>query len=303
MLYSPFYQYLQCETARSPHTVAAYTRAIESFRGYCREQGWPGADDAAAVTTGDIRAWIAWQASRGLSKATIRQHLQSLRSLFAYLVERHGLAVNPAAVVPPPRAAKPLPSFIRADETAGMIDSELGHADDFTSLRNALIVDMLYSTGMRASELVGLRDCDVDLGTRELKVLGKRNKERMIPFGNELAELIARYRHARGGVAAAGTSQAFFVRENGRPIYYKAVYRIVQEAMIENNVHAARLSPHTLRHSFATDMLNNGSDLRAVQELLGHASLNTTQRYTHLTYRELQQNYQQAHPRATKPEN
>ena len=160
---------------------------------------------------------------------------------------------------------------------------------------------MLYSTGMRAAELTGLRDTDVDLSARELKVLGKRNKERMIPFGEELAELIARYREARN--SSFGRCDTFFVLANGRPIYYKEVYRTVRAALEENGVHATRLSPHTLRHSFATDMLNNGSDLRAVQELLGHASLSTTQRYTHLTYRELKQNYQQAHPRAQKNEN
>ncbi len=302
MLYSDFYKYIQSETPRSPHTVAAYRSAIESFREFCRDSGSAGADNAAAVTTADIRAWIAFQASAGLSAATLRLRLQGLRALFAFLEERHGLAANPAAGVPAPRQPRPLPSFIRADESEAMIDAELRNAGDFTSLRNSLIVDMLYSTGIRASELVSLRDADVDLSSRELKVLGKRNKERMIPFGDELAELISRYRRARDGNMSR-RCDAFFVRPNGLPIYYKSVYRIVHAALMENGVHAARLSPHTLRHSFATDMLNNGSDLRAVQELLGHSSLNTTQRYTHLTYRELQQNYKQAHPRAAKTEN
>lgn len=301
MLYSLFYQYIRCETTRSPHTVSAYRQAIESFRTFCRTEHPAAAEDAAAVTAADIRAWIAHLAVGGASTATLRLRLQSVRSLFNYLEARHDVRPNPASGVPAPRRAKPLPSFIRPDESKSMIDFELGHADDFLSLRNTLIVDMLYSTGMRAAELTGLRDTDVDLSARELKVLGKRNKERMIPFGEELAELIARYREARN--SSFGRCDAFFVLANGRPIYYKEVYRTVRAALEENGVHATRLSPHTLRHSFATDMLNNGSDLRAVQELLGHASLSTTQRYTHLTYRELKQNYQQAHPRAQKNEN
>ena len=287
---------------RSPHTVEAYRRAIEAFRDFCRANGSPAADDATAAATADIRAWIAAQAADGLSAATLRLRLQSLRALFAFLEERHGLTPNPAATVPAPRLPKPLPSFIRADESEAMIDSELKAADDFESLRNTLIIDMLYSTGIRAAELVSLREADVDLDARELKVLGKRNKERMIPFGDELAELIVRYRGARSSSIPC-LCDAFFVRPNGLPIYYKSVYRIVRSTLELNGVHATRLSPHTLRHSFATDMLNNGSDLRAVQELLGHSSLNTTQRYTHLTYRDLQQNYKQAHPRAAKTEN
>lgn len=168
----------------------------------------------------------------------------------------------------------------------------------FEQERDALIFLMLYSTGMRRGELIGLQDRNVDTLRGELKVLGKRNKERIIPFGGELAEAIDRYRRIRESAVGAVTGP-FFVRGHGEPLYPMLVERIVKKAL-RGRAHAQRLSPHVLRHSFATDMLNNGADLVAVQKLLGHESLATTQVYTHITYRELKQNYQLAHPRATR---
>ena len=143
----------------------------------------------------------------------------------------------------------------------------------------------------------------VDTSRGELKVLGKRNKERIIPFGEELREMISHYRDIRSTSVPQTGTDAFFVRDNGDPVYYGLVYRTVRSVLDSANVKSSRRSPHTLRHSFATDMLNNGADLAAVQKLLGHASLATTQRYTHLSYRELQKNYKLAHPRAQKKEN
>ncbi len=158
---------------------------------------------------------------------------------------------------------------------------------------------MIYSTGLRCSEIQGLMDKDVDTARGELKVLGKRNKERIIPFGKELSDMITTYRKLRDGTVGSTCQNEFFVRESGEPLYRKLIYNVVHKALAGNTV-ASRQSPHVLRHSFATDMLNNGADLYAVQQLLGHQSLATTQVYTHITYRELKQNYQQAHPRALK---
>ena len=158
---------------------------------------------------------------------------------------------------------------------------------------------MIYSTGLRCSEIQGLMDKDVDTARGELKVLGKRNKERIIPFGKELSDMITTYRKLRDDTVGTTAPNEFFVRESGEPLYRKLIYNVVHKALAGNTV-ASRQSPHVLRHSFATDMLNNGADLYAVQQLLGHQSLATTQVYTHITYRELKQNYQQAHPRALK---
>ena len=158
---------------------------------------------------------------------------------------------------------------------------------------------MLYSTGMRRAEIIGLADTAVDSIRHELKVLGKRNKERIIPFGKELADAIDAYRATRRRETGIDRPDTFFIRADGSPLYPMLVERIVKEALT-GHTHATRLSPHTLRHSFATDMLNNGADLSGLQKLLGHASLETTQVYTHITYRELKQNYKLAHPRAQK---
>ena len=158
---------------------------------------------------------------------------------------------------------------------------------------------MLYSTGMRRDELITLTDKNVDLAKDELKVLGKRDKERIIPFGKELKEAIRSYLRLRNQEVAMQCDR-FFVRQNGKELYPKLVYNVVRETLTESGVHSSRRSPHVLRHSFATDMLNNGAELTAVQHLLGHQSLATTQVYTHITYRELQNNYQLAHPRASK---
>lgn len=176
--------------------------------------------------------------------------------------------------------------------------------DPFIAERNRLIVLMFYSTGMRLSELIGLTDADVDFSRSELKVVGKRNKERLIPFGKELREAIEAYRRMRDSLVPGATigprrEQPLFVDRRNSPMCARAVQRIVHEALA-GNTHATRQSPHTLRHSFASDMLNAGADLRSVQQLLGHESLKTTQIYTHITYSELKQNYKLAHPRAQK---
>lgn len=302
MLYADFYNYIRCEAVRSPHTVTAYMGDIEEFRRFVEQELCKDPDDPSVIDVNDLRLWIASMSERGLKVTSISRRLQSLRSLFNYLIRHRGFTENPAASVRAPRRPKPLPVFLAPKDSADTLDEAIELSildqDDFTTVRDALIMTMLYSTGMRASELIDLKDSAVDLGRGELKVHGKRNKERMIPFGSELAELIAHYRRLR---AQTGTSaDTFFVRANGLPLYYGLLYRVVRTKLESRGVNAPRKSPHVFRHSFATDMLNNGADLRAVQELLGHRSLATTQRYTHLTYRELQTNYQTAHPRALK---
>ncbi len=303
MLYADFYNYIRCEVVRTPTTVTAYIGDIEEFRRFLRCELCKDADNPESVELADVRLWVANMSERGLKISSIARRLQSLRSLFKYLVRHHGLKVNPVAGIRTRRRPKPLPVFLAPEESAATIDDAIRDSlfcpDDFIVARNTLITTMLYSTGIRASELIALRDSAVDIIRSELKVHGKRNKERMIPFGAELAQLIENYRRLRAQYAAPG-DDTFFIRPNGKPIYYGLLYRVVRTKLEEEGVKSARKSPHVFRHSFATDLLNNGADLRAVQELLGHASLATTQRYTHLTYRELQSNYKSAHPRATK---
>lgn len=299
-----FLTYLRCELNHSANTVQTYAIDLRQFADFITG-GKPEMLHPESVTPSDIRSWILSLADHGISHRTIRKKLSALSAFFRYLMRHHGLKSNPATEVPLAKTPRTLPVYIRQDEMEDILGDPADTAtvsDDFTELRNHLIVLMLYSTGMRRAELLSLRDSAVDTAKGELKVLGKRNKERLIPFGKELAAAIDAYRAARrrtAGTIPPPPDDIFFVRPDGQPLYPMLVERVVKAALAGRTL-ATRTSPHTLRHSFATDMLNNGADLPAVQRLLGHSSLATTQVYTHITYRELKQNYQLAHPRAQK---
>ncbi len=300
MLTESFLTYIRCELNLSAHTVSSYSRDISEFGRFITGDNPDNIFDPLTVTASDIRLWVAALTRRGLTRRTIRKKLSALSSLFRYLTRIGRMSANPVADIARARLPKTLPVFVRQEEMAEIID-DAPAADDapapFEEVRNALIVLMLYSTGMRRAELIGLRDADVDPDKGELKVLGKRNKERIIPFGTELAQAVESYRQLRDASADPSPEGMLFVLPDGKPLYPVLVRRLVKNALT-GHTHATRMSPHTLRHSFASDMLNNGADLRSVQQLLGHESLETTQVYTHITYRELKQNYQLAHPRA-----
>jgi integrase/recombinase XerC len=298
MLYDDFVIYLRCELNFSVHTVASYKHDLKQWQDFAEREIAPNLEPKD-VTTADLRLWISSMSSRGISIRSIRRKIQALRAFYKYLMQRHGYTDNPAALLSTGKVPKRLPAFIPQNETNAIIN-EGWDRSDFTETRNHLIIDMFYSTGMRAAELIGLKDINVNTVTCELKVLGKRNKERIIPFGTELKNMINHYRTLKQKECPTTDPTApFFTRPNGDALYYGLVNRIVHQAL-DGRVNCSRRSPHVLRHSFATDMLNNGADLNAVQHLLGHESLATTQVYTHLTYRELQQNYKLAHPRAQK---
>lgn len=299
MLYAAYYEYMRCEMNLSSRTVVAYKSDLEQLRTFCREHF--GKDGPEEITLADLRLWVTDMSTRGVGPRSVARKVTAVRSFYDYLCRREGLSANPTLKLRAPKAPKPLPAFVPQNETEEIIDSFSDDADDFRTIRNELIVTMLYSTGMRASELTGLRDAAVDVATGELKVLGKRNKERIIPFGKELRSMIQHYRSIRRDTVG-GEVERFFVHPDGRPVHYSLVNRVVHDVLDGAAVHSSKRSPHVLRHSFATDMLNNGAELTAVQQLLGHASLATTQKYTHLTYRELQNNYKLAHPRALKKE-
>lgn len=296
MLIKSFITYIQCELNFSVHTVSSYKLDVEQWREYATN-GDIDTFTPADVSTNDLRLWVSHLSTSGMSPRTIRRKIQSLRAFYHYLMRYHGLKHNPAADLTLSKCDKPLPVFIKPQETKHIFDSEWDHTD-FTATRDRLISLMLYSTGMRCTELITLTEANVNTNTCELKVLGKRNKERIIPFGNELKEMIILYRHLRDN-ETSDTSIYFFVNHSGKPLYRSLIYKIVHNSLA-GQAHCERQSPHVLRHSFATDMLNNGADLHSVQKLLGHSSLASTQVYTHITYRELKLNYQQAHPRAQK---
>ncbi|MDE6174713.1 MAG: tyrosine-type recombinase/integrase [Duncaniella sp.] len=302
-LINQFLDHLSHELNYSRLTVSAYRTDLMAWADFATA-GHPESLQPLDVTTSDLRQWIGALGREGCTPRTIRRKASSLRSFFRYLMHTHGLRSNPASALTLARIPKDLPVYIRPDDTARVLDDPTP-ADGFTDLRNRLIIDILYSTGIRCSELIGLLDRATDTRKGELKVLGKRNKERIIPIGPELCQAIEDYRSARDSSPATAISQAdptapLLVRNDGRPLYRKYVYNVVHETLSSEGVHASRLSPHVLRHSFATDMLNSGAPLTSVQLLLGHQSLTSTQVYTHVTYNELKHNYQLAHPRALK---
>ena len=299
MYIEEYLTYIRCELALSSHTVTAYRRDLLQWRDFAVGGGNVEDFSPMDVTPSDLRLFISHLASRGVSAKSVRRKTSALRNFFSFLIDRHGLKSNPAMEITLKKVPQSLPCYIPQGETEKIFDAAYDN-NDFKETRNRLIMLMLYSTGIRCQELINLRDTDINTGRCELKVLGKRNKERVIPFGNELREAIGEYVQLRIRTLCGTSFERFFIRENGKPLYPDLVYKTVHNILVNEGAHATRLSPHVLRHSFATDMLNNGAVLNAVQKLLGHASLATTQIYTHISYRELKHNYQLAHPRASK---
>lgn len=288
-----FLDYIRYELNYSVHTVLSYRKDLLQFAEFLEKEEEA---DPAAVSVADVRAWVYdLSARRRLAPSSVRRKLQSLRAFYRFLQKRGDVANSPVDEVPLARQPRPLPVFIRERDMDELLDSPFD-ATDFVAVRNRLIVAMLYDTGMRRSELVRLKNFEISTVRRELKVHGKRNKDRVVPFCGELAELIEIYRSLRGDVG----HDVFFLTEKGLPVYDKLVYNVVRDAL--SAVTEGKRSPHTLRHSYASAMLNHGAGINSVKDLLGHESLATTQVYTHITYSELKQNYKHAHPRALKKE-
>ena len=289
-----YLQFIRLEKNLSPHTVVAYRCDLEQWEQFLT--GGKEALDVKSVTTGDIRAWMLHLNKQGDSARTMRRKVQAVRSFYKWLMKQGMVSDSPAAAVELARIPKRLPQLVRSSSMDELLDQEIDETD-FVQVRNRLIVMMLYETGMRRAELLDLLDRNVDTASGELKVHGKRDKDRIIPFGTELAQAIDSYRLLRDELVRG--CEHFFVKEDGNPLYPMLVYRIVHRALQEVGVTSKR-SPHVLRHSFATAMLNDGAAINSVKELLGHESLATTQIYTHVTFSELKNNYKLAHPRALK---
>lgn len=296
MKISRFLQYLQYERYFSPLTVKAYSldlRQLADFLTAGKEAFHP-----ADVRASDLRSWMVHLASRGNGPASVRRKMQSVRAFFRWMVKEGEMEVSPAAGIELAKLPKRLPHVVREENMDTLLDAPLPEDADFETVRNRLVVAILYETGIRRAELLGLLDKDVDTVTCRMKVHGKRNKDRIIPFGEELRRLIDAYRVLRAQLEA-GTDEELLLTTKGRRMYPSLVYNVVHDALGEVGVNG-RKSPHVLRHSFATAMLNDGAEINSVKEMLGHESLVATQVYTHITFSELKHNYQLAHPRALK---
>ena len=293
MLKEAFLDYLRLERNYSERTIVSYGTDLREFEGYLEKT--EAELDFTKVHADVVRNWISELMDEGRTATSVNRKLSSLRSFYRFLLRRKEITVNPMLKIVGLKKKKPLPSFVREKDMNRLLDG-LSFDEGFEGCRDRTILEMFYTTGMRLSELIGLDDVDVDLSARLIKVTGKRNKQRLIPFGDELAEDLLIYIKVRNDAFPDGV-EAFFIRKNGKRMYPMQVYRIVKRNL-SKVVTLKRKSPHVLRHTFATAMLNDNAELRAVQALLGHESLATTEVYTHTTFEELKKVYEQAHPRA-----
>lgn len=289
-----FLKYLKLERNYSAGTVKSYGDSLRAFEKYFK-----GNDEAAdwrIVDSDIIRNWIMELADSGAKPATVNRNLSALRSFFSYLMRKHLIETNYAAKVKGPKKAKSLPYFLKESETEKLVDTALYPAG-FVGLRDRTILTLFYETGIRLSELEGLNCTDVDLVASQLKVTGKRDKQRIVPFGPGLKMLLEQYLSERSFVAKAFDEDALFLNHKGARLSKVTIGQLTRRYLSMVTAMKKR-SPHVLRHTFATQILNHDGDLEAVKELLGHESVATTEIYTHTTFEELKAIYKQAHPRS-----
>ena len=288
-----FLQYLQKERKYSLNTVQAYENDLLEFSEFCEKRL---SKDVLNVGVSDVREWILEMSdgSGAVGVRTVKRRISALRSFYKYLRRGGLVSKNPAAVLVLPKASKPLPKFFREEEMGRLLDDVMT-GDEFQDRRDKLIIDLFYQTGVRVSELVEIKDSDIDMGRGMLRVFGKRRKERLIPIGGKLLKEIEAYKAKRN--TEGGKTSELFVRKNGEKMYRRGVYDVVHRSLTKVSSLKKR-SPHVLRHTFASTMLNNGADIYAVKALLGHSSLAATEVYTHSSFAKLIKTYKTAHPRA-----
>lgn len=289
-----FFNYLQYEKRFSPHTLLSYRKDIDQFLHFI--QGEPGIRQVQDITHHTVRSWLVELMEQRRSAATVSRKLSSLRTYFKFLLREGIIRANPAVKIQGPKAGKKLPVFIRRQAMDHLLD-DLEFEDTFEGVRDKAILETFYQTGMRLSELINLREDDVDIFNSRIRVVGKRNKERLIPFSSSYRVLIREYLQLKKLQNPDNKQGALFVKKKGEKLPARFVYKLVNKYLSMVSTEDKK-SPHVLRHTFATHMLNNGADLNAVKELLGHASLAATQVYTHNSTEHLKKIYKQAHPKA-----
>ena len=294
MLVKAFLEYLRVERNYSSETLVSYENDLRQFETYFTnldaELTWTSADMDI------IRQWMVELMEMKYAATSVNRKLSALRSFYKFLLLRGFLVQDPMRKVKGPKRKKSLPVFVK-EQDMDRILNEKPDAENFEEVRNHLIIETFYATGLRRSELIGLDDKAVDFGASVIKVTGKRNKQRLVPFGKELREDMQAYIQLRTQKVPERSSDAFFVNLDGKRMSAGTVYNLVRKCLTEV-VALKKRSPHVLRHTFATSMLNHDANLEVVKELLGHESLSTTEIYTHTTFEELKQIYKQAHPRA-----
>ncbi|MBP6185061.1 MAG: tyrosine-type recombinase/integrase [Saprospiraceae bacterium] len=288
-----FCHFIELEKRRSPHTLEAYRRDVHACFEFLKTMY--SVESSTDVDASMMRSYVVSLLDAALTPRTIQRKLSAVRSFFRFLQQRHGLPINPVDGVVLPRKGKKLPNFIPKEQIQGWINN-LPEGENFTDIRDRTILTLLYHTGIRRAELLGLSLKDVLLKEKQIKVVGKRNKERMIPISSEMQVELTSYLDIRKTITNPEGSTLLFINEQGKVLNPRALYRIVHKNLAFLGQLEQR-SPHVLRHTFATHLAENGADLNAIKNLLGHSSLASTQVYTHTRIEHLKNVYKKAHPR------
>ncbi len=295
MVTTNFINHLKFEKRYSPHTITAYTKDLDQFDSFLRSEY--EVLNANEISYQMVRSWIVGLIEQDISARSVNRKLSTLKSYFKYLVREELIKENPMPKVQPPKTSKKLPVFVDRESMETLFSEDI-FSNDFDGTRDRLILEMFYMTGIRLSELINLKNSDIDFYQQNIKVLGKRNKERIIPISAELIDSIKKYIEIKDkNVEVPEQNDYFYVTIRGKKLYEKLAYHIVNLYLGKVST-LQKKSPHVLRHTFATHMLNNGADLNAIKEILGHSNLAATQVYTHNTIEKLKNIYKQAHPRA-----
>lgn len=290
----PFLDYMIHERGASGHTLRSYRTDLESFFSFLTAEGLP--TDPREVTHLHLRLFLSRMARKGMRKSSMARRLSALRTFFRWLKREGVITANPARLVATPRFSRGLPRWLTVEEAFSLVEAPKG--TDPGALRDRAILEFLYSSGLRVGELVGLKVRDVDLRKGLVRVLGKGAKERIVPIGQTALKALKAYLEVRG--AFKPKEEALFLNGRGRGLSARWVERLLKRYALKGEV-MKPVTPHVLRHTFATHLLQGGVDLRSIQELLGHSRLSTTQRYTHVDLSGLMEVYDRAHPRARKP--
>ncbi len=288
-----FLQYLQFEKRYSPHTIAGYKTDLKQFERYLKDSFQTIPQQASSQ---QIRNWLSGLVAARLSAKSVNRKISSLNSFYQHLEAGGKIEANPMVKVSPPKIPRKLPAYVSEVHMQTLID-EFEFSHDFTGIRDKLILETFYCTGIRLAELTGLRHSDVNLTKAIIRVTGKGNKQRVVPMVEELQTTFKQYLEEKSRVFGNDTTGYIFVTDKGKKVYPKFVYRVVN-FYLSTNTTVSKRSPHVLRHSFATHMLNNGADINAIKDILGHSSLSATEVYTHNTVEKIKSVYKQAHPKA-----
>ncbi|GLU51009.1 tyrosine recombinase XerC [Dyadobacter frigoris] len=287
----PFLEFLAFEKRSNEHTVTSYRTDLDQFRKYLLFQY--EVDKPETATSVMLRSWIVSLMEEGLNPSSVNRKMASLRSYYGFLRRRKHILKDPSTILSSMKTRRKLPAFIEEKAMESLFDSE-GFTDDFIGHRDRVILELLYGTGMRLSELIGLEINNLELEARIIRVTGKRGKERLIPISSLLVQFLKDYLTLR---APEEATKALILTDSGKAVYPVFIQRIVKKYLSEVTT-LSQKSPHVLRHTYATHLLNRGADLNAIKELLGHANLAATQIYTHNSIEKLKKTHQQAHPKA-----